>query len=210
MKNNIILILVVTVISIAVIIISVMVSMGGHGSEGSSSGTSGSSTSDTSRTEPVTSVTEENSEPEPVSVQSDPQTSESSRTEDIPETGTAADIIALARSLIGTDFADGGETPAGGFDNSGFIYYVLRENGYITCPRGVSAQSEMGAVLGYDEVKPGDLVFFSESGTTAEFGGIYAGNGVMVACLMPGTQVKEVDITSNYYTSHFYRGVGII
>lgn len=209
MKNNIILILVVTVISIAIIIISVMVSMGGRKDENSSD-TSSSSTSDTSRTDPATSVTEDISEPEPIPVQTDPQTAETSRTEDIPETGTAADIISLARSLIGADFADGGETPAGGFDNSGFIYYVLRENGYITCPRGVSAQSEMGAALEYADVKPGDLVFFSESGTIAEFGGIYAGNGVMIACLMPGTQVKEVDITTNYYTSHFFRGVGII
>lgn len=209
MKNNIILILVVTVISIAIIIISVMISMGGRKDENSSD-TSSSSTSDISRTDPVTSVTEDISEPEPIPVQTDPQTAETSRTEDIPETGTAADIISLARSLIGTDFADGGETSAGGFDNSGFIYYVLRENGYITCPRGVSAQSEMGAALEYADVKPGDLVFFSESGTIAEFGGIYAGNGVMIACLMPGTQVKEVDITTNYYTSHFFRGVGII
>lgn len=206
MKNNIILILVVTVISIAVIIISITVSLGGHDDEESSSGTS-SQTSRTTASQQVTEPTTVTAEPTPQTEQSEPTTESGDNSEVTVK--AAEDIIALARSLIGTDFADGGETPAG-FDNSGFIYYVLRENGYITCPRGVSAQSQMGASVGYDELNPGDLVFFSEGGSVAEFGGLYVGSGTMIACLMPGTQVKEVDITSSYYTGHFFCGVRII
>ena len=86
----------------------------------------------------------------------------------------------------------------------------LRENGYITCPRGLSAQSEMGAALTYDELRAGDLVyFFAEDKATIGFGGIYCGDGMMIACLMPGTQVKEINITSPYYTEHFCRGISI-
>lgn len=206
MKNNIILILVVTVISIAVIIISVTVSLGGHSDEETSGDESSTTSMTTSRTEPDIEPVVITTEPQP------PQSESPVEREDTSETVApeAENIIALAQSLIGTEFADGGETPATGFDNSGFIYYVLRENGYITCPRGVAAQSQMGAVKKYDELVPGDLVFFSESGTSAEFGGIYAGEGVMIACLMPGTQVRKVDITTSYYTSNFYCGVGII
>lgn len=205
MKNNIILILVVTVISIAVIIISVTVSLGSHSDESSSTQTSEETSGTTSRTEPVTDPVVITSEHEP------PQSESPVEPEDTAESvePAAEDIIALARSLIGTDFADGGETPASGFDNSGFIYYVLRENGYITCPRGAAAQSQMGASKEYSDLAPGDLVFFSE-GDSAEFGGIYTGGGVMIACLMPGTQVREVDITTSYYSSHFFCGVGII
>lgn len=211
MKNNIILILVVTVISIAVIIISIAVSAGKHNDGGSSDESrtssetvsSSESTGTVSGTEPIITT-----EPEPVT--SKPaETEQSNEPERIHDSQTAENIVALARSLTGTDFADGGASPAEGFDNSGFIYYVLRENGYITCPRGVSAQAEMGAELSSSELRPGDLVFFSEGGSYAEFGGIYAGDGKMIACLMPGTKVKEVDITTNYYTTHFYRGVGI-
>lgn len=206
MKNNIILILVVTVISIAVIVISVAVSLGGHSDEETSGDESSTTSMTTSRTEPDIEPVVITTEPQP------PQSESPVEREDTSETVApeAENIIALAQSLIGTEFADGGETPATGFDNSGFIYYVLRENGYITCPRGVAAQSQMGAVKKYDELVPGDLVFFSESGTSAEFGGIYAGEGVMIACLMPGTQVRKVDITTSYYTSNFYCGVGII
>lgn len=206
MKNNIILILIVTVISLAVIIISVTVSLGGHSDEETSGDESSTTSMTTSRTEPDIEPVVITTEPQPPQSESPVEKEDSSETV-APE---AEDIIALAQSLIGTEFADGGDTPASGFDNSGFIYYVLRENGYITCPRGVAAQSRMGAVKKYDELVPGDLVFFSESGTSAEFGGIYAGEGVMIACLMPGTQVRKVDITTSYYTGNFYCGVGII
>ncbi len=207
MKNNIILILVVTVISIAVIIISVAVSAG-KSSEESSAPSGDSKLSVTTQNTTQQSV-ESSSAPEENNVHSAPATEESSEPDRVTDPQTAENIISLARSLIGTDFVDGGASPVEGFDNSGFIYFVLRENGYITCPRGVSSQAEMGAALVYSELQPGDLVFFSESGTAAEFGGIYAGNGVMIACLMPGTQVKEVNITTDYYTKNFFRGVAI-
>ena len=207
MKNNIILILVVTVISIAVIIISVAVSAG-KSSEESSAPSGDSKPSVTTQNTTQQSV-ESSSAPEENNVHSAPATEESSEPDRVTDPQTAENIISLARSLIGTDFVDGGASPVEGFDNSGFIYFVLRENGYITCPRGVSSQAEMGAALVYSELQPGDLVFFSESGTAAEFGGIYAGNGVMIACLMPGTQVKEVNITTDYYTKNFFRGVAI-
>ena len=207
MKNNIILILVVTVISIAVIIISVAVSAGKSSEE--SSATSGDSKLSVTTQNTTQQSVESSSAPEENNVHSAPATEESSEPDRVTDPQTAENIISLARSLIGTDFVDGGASPVEGFDNSGFIYFVLRENGYITCPRGVSAQAEMGAALVYSELQPGDLVFFSESGTAAEFGGIYAGNGVMIACLMPGTQVKEVNITTDYYTKNFFRGVAI-
>jgi len=205
LKNNIILIIVVTLISIAVIIISIAVSTGGKGEE--SSQTVGQQTSATSQdSEP--SVPDTTPEPVTLPEQTTQAQSTDSQTDETDEQ-TIGDIISLAGSLIGTDFADGGESPSMGFDNSGYIYYVLRENGYITCPRGVAAQSQMGTTLEYSELSRGDLVFFSESGTQAEFGGIYIGDGKMLACLMPGTQVKEVDITTSYYTKNFYCGVRI-
>ena len=211
MKNNIILILVVTVISIAVIIISIAVSAGKNGGESSAPSGESKPAVTTQNTQPQS--LETTSEPDPAPDQNtqpvQPATSEVSEPERFTDEQTAGNIISLARSLIGTSFVDGGDSPMEGFDNSGFIYFVLRENGYITCPRGVSAQAEMGAALEYSSLRPGDLVFFSEGGTSAEFGGIYAGDGVMIACLMPGTQVKEVNITTDYYSRTFYRGVAI-
>lgn len=223
MKNNILLIAAVTIISLGIIIAAIVLSSGGSdkpesSTPASSAGTSSSASStykdfdepsprETAESEPPaesTSGTTSQSTTEQTSPPEQPASSE-------PEVFTpeAEAIISTARSLIGVEFADDGDTPAG-FDNSGFIYYVLRENGYITCPRGVAAQAEIGTALGYNELKAGDLVYFAnESGTGAGFGGIYIGGGKMIACLMPGTNVREIDITSDYYKENFYRGVSL-
>lgn len=101
-------------------------------------------------------------------------------------------IVKTAEALIGIDFSKGGASPSEGFDNSGFIYYVLRENGYIGCPRQISAQLEWGENVGFDDIKAGDILYFSEEiGGRAGFGGIYAGGGVMIYSPYPGEKVKK-------------------
>ena len=210
MKNNILLILAVTVISIGIIVATVLISGAGSGSrEESSSDISSTTVSSSSQTfvqpteEAPLAATPVTTEPSETSLPAD-------NTESSYDSVTADNIVATAHSLIGIEFADGGDTPEAGFDNSGFIYYVLRENGYITCPRGVKAQAEMGAALSFDELRKGDLAFFyGEDKATVAFGGIYCGDGMMIACLMPGTQVKEINITSPYYSEHFCKGISI-
>ncbi len=203
MKNNILLILAVAVISVGIIVATVLISTAGGDSESGADTTSASTSATTSDTaEPVaTSASTTASQPEEIIIPAD----------DTPyDEDMAHSITATARSLIGIDFVDGGDHPDNGFDNSGFIYYVLRENGYITCPRGVEAQSEMGAALSYEELRAGDLAYFyDEEMKAVQFGGIYCGDGVMIACLMPGTKVKEINIATNYYKQHFYRGVSL-
>lgn len=121
----------------------------------------------------------------------------------------ARGIVATANSLIGIPFADNG-ADTDGFDNSGFIYYVLRENGYITCPRTTLEQTKMGAKLEFSQLKKGDLAFFSDSGDAdSAFGGIYIGDGRMIGCFQPGQNVKTVDLTNDYYKSHFYCGISL-
>lgn len=206
MKNNILLILAVAVISVGIIVATVLITTYGGNEESSQAENSSSTT---------TSYTPAEIEPDITSVTSAPETSSPSEIIIPPDDPSydedmAHSITATARSLIGIDFSDGGASPESGFDNSGFIYYVLRENGYITCPRGVGAQSEMGAALSYEQLCPGDLAFFYDEELKAvQFGGIYCGDGVMIACLMPRTKVKEMDISTNYYQQHFYRGVSL-
>jgi cell wall-associated NlpC family hydrolase len=120
-------------------------------------------------------------------------------------------IVLTAKSLIGIPFRDGGSSPEDGFDNSGLIHYVLRENGYVNCPRGLQEQAVMGNKIGsISELRSGDLVFFSDNGERATFGGIYAGDGIMISCRMPGEAVREVNITAKYYVDSFFTGVRVI
>lgn len=173
-------------------------------------------------------VSDEVSAPEPSGVTTDPESGssesspdESTSDESSPDESTVDSsepentdeigqrIVASANALIGVPFVMNGDDPDG-FDNSGFIYYVLRDNGFITCPRTTAAQSQMGTLIDRESLKPGDLVFFgNESGEGVGFGGIYIGNGSMIACLNPNTNVGKVDITTDYYVSHFYGGISL-
>ena len=123
-------------------------------------------------------------------------------------------IVNTARNILEREekvpFAENGASLEG-FDNSGFIYYVLLENGFTTCPRGLHEQTAFGNRIGFDKLKRGDLVFFYNEGNTsaAGYGGIYTGNGTMIACLRPGTYVDEIDISNDYFQEHFYCGISL-
>ncbi len=119
-------------------------------------------------------------------------------------------IVQTAEALIGISFAENGASPSEGFDNSGFIYYVLRQNGFINCPRLTKDQASMGTHIGYEELKSGDLAFFctADSGNP-DFGGIYIGEGQMIYSPMPGQTVKIADITSDYWKGTFVTGISL-
>lgn len=209
MKNNILIIAGVTVIALGVIAAVILASVLNSGNEPPDiSSEDNSSSIIISQTSEPSDSSDESSYSTDSGASSELPVSSSEDSSDLPN--EAEGIVATANSLIGVPFLENGSDPDG-FDNSGFIYYVLRENGYITCPRQTEAQSRMGSHLDYDSVKEGDLVFFSnEAGSgEANFGGIYVGGGKMIACLMPGTLVREVDITTDYYRTNFFGGVSM-
>ena len=136
--------------------------------------------------------------------------------ESTPETSVTTEsdyqsaIVRTAEGLIGIDFAENGDRPDEGFDNSGFIYYVLRENGYINCPRQISAQVEWGSTTDIEGIKAGDILYFSEEPEgDASFGGIYAGGGIMIYSPYPGEKVKKTDITTSYWQSRFVTALSL-
>lgn len=133
------------------------------------------------------------------------------QTEPVPVTTSGSSrelanrILTTARSLLGTPFTMNQADPIKGFDNSGFIYYVLRQNNVLGFPRIVGEQVKIGTKISADKMQSGDLVFFwSDDSEAPTFGGIYAGNGKMIACLSEGDVVSEIDISSDYYSEHFY------
>ncbi len=204
MKNNILIIVLVTLVALGVII-TVIISSVINSSEPLPPDSTGSSEG--------FSYIEPGSESISYSlIDSDPSNSQSGF--DSSDHTVGNNIVNTARSILERDekvpFAENGATLEG-FDNSGFIYYVLRENGFITCPRELQAQTSMGRRLEYDELKRGDLVFFCNDGddTSAGYGGIYTGEGTMIACLMPGTYVDEIDVSGDYHRKHFFCGVSL-
>lgn len=200
-KSNILIIVFVTLAAVGVIVAVLVTGFANSSAESGSS----SSSDETSQFVPVEQPDDSESSSQVETSEESSDVSAASGDDD----GIGQKIVASASALIGVPFVMNGESPDG-FDNSGFIYYVLRDNGFITCPRTTEAQASMGTLISSDSLKPGDLVFFSnEIDGGVGFGGIYIGNGKMIASLMPGTNVNEIDITTEYYVSHFFGGVSL-
>ncbi len=161
-------------------------------------------------TTPETSATEQT---KPESAAQTDATTPLSVGETTPIPDVRSQIVQTAQALVGIDFATGGASPETGFDNSGLIYYVLRENGYINCPRATAEQKQMGTVIGIDELQPGDLVFFIDKSTQdvddIGFGGIYIGDGKLIYSPYPGEKVKYADLSNTYWRDSFDRAVKV-
>src|SRR5262245_14710457 len=68
-------------------------------------------------------------------------------------------IAGTALALRGAPYRDGGGDP-GGFDCSGFVWYVFGQHG-VKVPRTVGNQYRSERDVPADRIEPGDLVFFT-------------------------------------------------
>lgn len=99
-------------------------------------------------------------------------------------------VIATAKKYIGVPYVWGGESPKG-FDCSGFVQYVMSQNG-ISVPRTTSAQYSGGTAVSTPQ--KGDLVFFSTYKSGPSHVGIYIGNGQFIqASTSKGVIITSMD-----------------
>ena len=110
-------------------------------------------------------------------------------------------IVDRALSLQGTSYVFGGTTQKG-FDCSGFTKYVYAGSG-ISLPRTSFAQFASGAVVGKDNLRSGDLVFFSTYSSGASHVGIYIGGGRFVHASNPSSGVKTSSLSDSFYSSRY-------
>ena len=186
---------------IAALTLALVPALSGCGSDNTASD---NSTPDITSTTPQSTGSEPSSQQTTVSdIISLPESSDNSST--INDLRTQ--IVSTAEALVGVDYVSGMATPEQGFDNSGLIYYVLRENGFINCPRGTAAQKEMGTTVPLSEIEPGDILFFtdkdSETGEMIDFAAIYTGSGRLIYSPYPGEKVKFADLNSSYWQNCF-------
>ncbi len=89
-------------------------------------------------------------------------------------------ITENAVSCLGARYVWGGESPVSGMDCSGLIRYAIRQALGIELPHSASAQSGLGRRISRDELKPGDLVFYSFGGSRIDHVALYLGDGWVV------------------------------
>lgn len=107
-------------------------------------------------------------------------------------------LIAEAKKLIGTPYSWAGSSP-GGFDCSGFVYYVMKKAGYSISRTSASTYFDLGKST--SNPSPGSLVFFAGNPTIKSIithMGIYLGNGQFIhASTSKGIMISS--LSSGYY-----------
>jgi len=109
-------------------------------------------------------------------------------------------IAEFGVSLVGTNYKWGGNSPATGFDCSGFVTYVLRQYNIRVTRTSSGQYKDNGVHIDKSDLVPGDLVFFSSNGHTVTHVGIYIGDGKFVHASNPRAGVTISNLDSNYYT----------
>ena len=120
-------------------------------------------------------------------------------------------VVGTARSYIGTPYRYGG-TARSGMDCSGLLLVSFRSAG-MDIPRTAKEQSKFGKRIGFDELRPGDMVFFASKKrrrkvTHAGLVTHVEGNrSVKFIHSSTSLGVVEAELFNDYYRSIFVRAV---
>ncbi len=103
--------------------------------------------------------------------------------------GAAA--VAWARGQLGKPYLWGGSGPES-FDCSGLTSQALRAAG-VSVPRTSASQYAAAAKVSYDELRPGDLVFYGDPDVPSSVWhvAVYSGGGRMIEAPRAGVPVRE-------------------
>ncbi|ABR49400.1 NLP/P60 protein [Alkaliphilus metalliredigens QYMF] len=117
--------------------------------------------------------------------------------QEVQEEEKRKNIISTALKFTGVPYQWGGTSPSG-FDSSGFIWYVFRENG-IDIPRVSSDIYNSGKPIAREELQPGDLVFFEGYMSGPSHGSIYIGDDQFIHSPSTGKAIAIDSLSDPYY-----------
>ncbi len=114
------------------------------------------------------------------------------------------DLVNTAQTYIGLPYQWGASTINGPNDCSGLVMAVYQLNG-LNVPRTSKEQYQYGIPIEKQELKKGDLVFFSTSSPgRVSHVGIYIGDDKFIHAPSTGKTIREESLSHEYFSSHFY------
>ena len=98
-------------------------------------------------------------------------------------------VVDYALQFVGGKYKSGGKDPHTGADCSGFTWYVMKHAAGINLNPSSRGQATQGTPVSADQMKPGDLVFYSSGGAINHVA-LYIGNGQVVHASTYATGIK--------------------
>lgn len=98
-------------------------------------------------------------------------------------------LVNYALQFVGNRYVWGGTSLTNGVDCSGFTMQVMKNFG-VSLPHYSGSQAQMGKAVTSSQMRPGDLVFYANSGGTVNHVAIYIGNGQIVHAASSRSGIK--------------------
>ena len=116
-------------------------------------------------------------------------------------------IFSSIDELLGTSYRSGGSTPDG-FDCSGFVQYLYKQQFRMILPRTTAELALLGSVVPENNLRRGDRVFFSIDSNNIDHVGIVIGRNRFTHAARSGVRIDN--LFEPYYRSHYAFGARII
>lgn len=116
-------------------------------------------------------------------------------------------LVAAAKKCLGIDYVYGGESTRG-FDCSGFVWWLYRNQEGVSLPRTAYEMSGLGNVVSSKEsLRPGDIVLFRTRGSSrVNHAGMYIGGGKFIHASSGKDEVRIDSLYGSYYDTRYAGG----
>lgn len=118
----------------------------------------------------------------------------------------ADSILDRGFELVGTPYRYGGSSTKTGFDCSGFVGYLFREEAGINLPRSTREMIKLDApLIARKDLEPGDVIFFNNRGRgRVSHTGIYIGDNEFIHAASRRSGGVRVDsLTDSYWRASY-------
>ncbi|MDO5048073.1 MAG: SH3 domain-containing C40 family peptidase, partial [Anaerococcus sp.] len=113
------------------------------------------------------------------------------------------DVVNIASQFQGYPYVWGASSPSVGFDCSGLTSYAYGQLG-ISIPHHSASQYASGYAVNYNNLMPGDLVFFSYGGAGIDHVGIVtSSDGTFIHASTPATGVRYDNVYNGSFANHY-------
>ncbi len=113
-------------------------------------------------------------------------------------------LISQGSEYIGVPYLWGGNSEKNGFDCSGLVVAVFNNSIGINLPRTAKEMSSVGEkIASFNNLKPGDLVFFNTMRRAFSHVGIYIGDNKFLHAPRKGAKVRVETLDKSYWTKRF-------